>query len=151
MNFKITPAQFGQRPQVTLPNPKILDHLGEEGMRKLISDHYDLLKQSNIRGLFPPTDEAFEMAKKHSSDFFIQICGGERHFDKNRGAPRMVGRHAPFRITAEARNIWLESYIMVLNSLDMSDELKESFWNYLDIFSIWMINSVDEDTAKFHQ
>ena len=150
MQYNITPAQIGQRPRVELPNPKILEHLGEEGMRKMISDHYDLLKQSNIRGLFPPTEKGFEMAKQHSADFFIQICGGERHFDKNRGAPRMVGRHAPFKITAEARRIWLESYIMVLSTLDMSDELKESFWKYLDIFSIWMINSVDESESKFH-
>jgi len=150
MQYNITPAQMGQRPQVQLPDPRILEHLGEEGMRKLISDHYDLLKQSNIRGLFPPTDEGFEMAKQHSSDFFIQICGGERHFDKNRGAPRMVGRHMPFAITAEARRIWLESYIMILSALDMSDELKQSFWNYLDIFSIWMINTPSEPSSQFH-
>ena len=150
MQYNITEAQLGQRPRVELPNPQILEHLGEEGMRKMISDHYDLLKQSNIRGLFPPTEKGFELAKQHSADFFIQICGGERHFDKNRGAPRMVGRHAPFSITAEARKIWLESYIMVLSSIDMSDELKKSFWKYLDIFSIWMINSVEEPQNKLN-
>jgi hemoglobin len=30
---------------------------------------------------------------------------------------------------------------MVLTPLDMPDDLKESFWNYLDIFSIWMMNT----------
>jgi hemoglobin len=145
MQFNITKAQLGTRPQVELPNPEILQHLGESGMRQLISDHYDLLKQSNIRGLFPPTEKGFEMAKKHSSDFFIQICGGERHFDKNRGAPRMVGRHMPFKITQSARNIWLESYIIILSKLDMEDRLKESFWKYLDIFSIWMLNTPEEN------
>jgi len=150
MQYTITEAPMGTRPQVELPNPKILEHLGEEGMRKLISDHYDLLKQSNIRGLFPPTEKGFELAKQHSADFFIQICGGERHFDKNRGAPRMVGRHALFKITPEARRIWLESYIMILSGLDMSDELKESFWKYLDIFSIWMVNTSPEVNTQFH-
>lgn len=145
MQFNITTAQLGTRPQVELPNPEILQHLGENGMRQLISDHYDLLKESNIRGLFPPTEEGFEMAKKHSSDFFIQICGGERHFDKNRGAPRMVGRHMPFKITPSARNIWLESYIIILSKLDMEDRLKESFWRYLDIFSIWMLNTPEQN------
>lgn len=144
MNFTITEAQFGTRPQVELPNPQILQHLGEEGMRKLVSDHYDLLRQSNIKGLFPPSDEGFEMAKKHSADFFIQICGGPRYFDQSRGAPRMVARHSPFKINQEARRIWLESYIMVLSQLDMSDELKQSFWNYIDIFSIWMLNTPGE-------
>jgi hemoglobin len=53
----------------------------------------------------------------------------------------MAGRHAAFKITPEARMIWLESYIMVLKDLDMPDDLKQSFWNYLDIFSIWMVNT----------
>ncbi|MGB0990763.1 globin [Arcobacter sp. CECT 8989] len=145
MQYNVTPAQIGTRPQVALPNPKILEALGEEGMRKMVSDHYDLLRQSNIRGLFPPTDEGFEMAKKHSADFFIQICGGPRYFDMSRGAPRMVARHMPFAITQEARRIWLESYIMVLNGLDLDEELKQSFWNYIDIFSIWMMNTHDEE------
>ncbi|NVJ54002.1 MAG: globin [Campylobacteraceae bacterium] len=145
MQYNITPAQIGTRPQVSLPNPKILEALGEEGMRKMVSDHYDLLRQSNIRGLFPPADEGFEMAKKHSADFFIQICGGPRYFDMSRGAPRMVARHMPFAITQEARRIWLESYMMVLNGVDLDEELKQSFWNYIDIFSIWMMNTHDEE------
>ncbi len=143
MNYNITQAQVGTRPQVQLPNSEILSHLGEVGMRNMVSEHYELLKQSQIRGLFPPTDEGFELAKKHSADFFIQICGGPRYFDESRGSPRMVARHAPFKITPEARKIWLESYIIILKNLDMRDELKQSFWNYIDIFSIWMMNTSD--------
>jgi len=53
----------------------------------------------------------------------------------------MAGRHAAFAITQSARQIWLESYIIVLSKLDMPDNLKQSLWNYLDIFSIWMMNT----------
>jgi hemoglobin len=56
----------------------------------------------------------------------------------------VVGRHSAFKITLEARKIWLESYIKVLSSLDMPEDLKQSFWNYLDIFSIWMVNSPED-------
>lgn len=141
MEYTITSAQIGTRPPVQIPSPKVLEFLGEDGMRKLISDHYDILRESNIKGLFPPSDEGFALAKKHSADFFIQICGGPRHFDQNRGKPMMAARHAPFAITQEARRVWLESYIMVLKPLDMPEDLKESFWNYLDVFSIWMMNT----------
>ncbi len=144
MQFTITQAQLGTIPPVVKPDPKVLQFLGEDGMRKLISNHYDLLRQSNIKGLFPPTDEGFEMAKKHSADFFIQICGGPDYFNQSRGAPMMAGRHAAFKITPEARMIWLESYIIVLKDLDMPDDLKLSFWNYLDIFSIWMMNTPND-------
>ncbi|MDX1809062.1 MAG: globin [Sulfurospirillaceae bacterium] len=141
MQYTITQALPGTRPQVQIPSPLVLEHLGEEGMRKMISDHYDILRVSSIKDLFPPTDEGIEMAKKHSADFFIQICGGPRYFDQSRGAPRMASRHAPFKITPEARRVWLESYMIVFQNLDLRDDLKQSLWNYLDIFSIWMINS----------
>ena len=141
MQFTITQAQVGTRPPVVKPDPKVLQFLKEEGMRKLISDHYDLLRISNIKGLFPPTDEGFALAKQHSADFFFLFCGGPDYFNQNRGAPMMAVRHQPFKITPEARKVWLESYMTVLTYLDMPEDLKQSFWNYLDIFSIWMMNT----------
>ncbi len=141
MNLQITQAMFGVRIPVTKPIPEFLLEVGEIGIRKLVSDHYDTIKTSDISHLFPMDAKEFEDAKKHSSDFFIQICGGPRYFDDSRGAPRMIARHAPFKITSEARRIWLESYIVILSKLDMSDDLKLSFWTYIDIFSIWMMNT----------
>ncbi len=143
MQFTITPVQVGTRPPVTLPTPQFLELLKEEGIRKLVSDHYDLLRQSNIKGLFPPTDEGFALAKEHSADFFIQICGGPKYFNEKRGAPMMAARHSPFKINQEARKIWLESYAMVLAPLQIPQDIKKSFWNYIDIFSIWMMNSME--------
>lgn len=141
MNFKISQAQFGVRPPVTKPDPKVLEFLGENGMREIISRHYDLLRVSKIKDMFPQDDAEFEQAKINSADFFIQICGGVDYFNQHRGNPMMVKRHAPFKITPSARVVWLECYIEILKDLDMPDDLKQSFWNYLDIFSMWMINS----------
>ena len=40
----------------------------------------------------------------------------------------MVGRHAAFKITPEARLVWLESYIKkVLEPLEMPEDLKTIF------------------------
>jgi len=144
MDYTITQAQLGTRPNVQIPNPKFYEAMGEEKMRQLVSDHYDILAQSSIKGLFPPTKELLEKAKQNSADFFIQISGGPKYFNVTRGAPQMGRRHAPFKITQEARKVWLESYIPILQNLDISDELKQSFWNYLDIFSIWMMNSSED-------
>ena len=110
MNLEITYAQFGVRPPVKKPIPEFLIELGEERIRKLISDHYDAIKKSDIYFLFPQDDAEFEKAKIHSSDFIIQICGGPAYFNQNRGAPQMVGRHAPFAIDAKAREEWLRLY-----------------------------------------
>jgi len=46
MDYTINTYEFGHRPQVSLPSPKMLEILGEEGMRKLVSDHYDLISKS---------------------------------------------------------------------------------------------------------
>jgi len=145
MQFTITDAPYGSRPPVTKPKHAFLEEIGEERFRELVSDHYELLKVSSISNLFPVNDEKeFADAKKHAADFMIQISGGKPYFNESRGAPRMVGRHAPFKITPEARQKWLELYAEVLQMLldeGVSEENVLSFWNYLDIFSIWMINT----------
>jgi hemoglobin len=144
MNLEISQAQFGVRPPVTKPIPEFLIEVGEEGIRALISKHYDAIKESDIKHLFPRDDVEFEKAKVHSADFFIQICGGVKYFNINRGAPQMVGRHAPFRIDAKARQTWLELYKPLLEELKkqgVTETSLNSFWGYLDIFSIWMINT----------
>jgi hemoglobin len=140
MEFTITHYEFGERPPTTIPDPSFLTYLTEEGMRKMVSDHYDLLKQSNIKELFPQDDKEFEAAKRRSSDFFIQICGGPDYFNQNRGKPMLSSRHAPFRITPQARMVWLGCYIQVLSKMDIPEPTLASFWNYINTFSNWMVN-----------
>lgn len=145
LKLEITPGQLGVRPPVTKPHPGFLYEVGEERFRKLVNDHYELIRNSDIAFLFPIHDEDdFEAAKKHAADFLIQICGGPDYFNQTRGEPRMVGRHAPFRIDEASRRRWLEFYAELLPPLEaegINPEYIKSFWDYLDIFSIWMINT----------
>ncbi len=110
-------------------------------MRKMVSDHYDLLIESSITDLFPKNPIALEKAKEHSADFFIQICGGPKYFNENRGMPQLNRRHQPFKISNDGRIEWLNCYKQVLEKVDLPEEVKLSFWNYLDVFSKWMVNS----------
>lgn len=144
MNLEIVYGEFGVRPPVSKAIPEFLVEIGEEGLRQLVSDHYDALKESEIKHLFPLDDAEFAMAKKHSADFMIQICGGPAYFNQNRGAPQMVGRHAPFRIDAKARETWLKMYqplFVELHKKGITEKSLESFWNYLNVFSLWMVNT----------
>ena len=144
MDLSISQFEFGQRSGVTIPTPEFLEKLTEAGIRKMVSDHYDLLSRSEVKHLFPRIDEALDKAKQRSSDFFIQICGGHPYFNENRGKPVLVRRHAPFAITPEARMVWLNCYQQVLSTLDIPEELILSFWNYLNVFSSWMVNTNEE-------
>ncbi len=138
----IIEVSFGQRAEVMRPIPEFYQSVGEEGVRKLVAAHYELLKVSDAKDLFPVDDaEEFAAAKKHAADFFIQFCGGPKYFNASRGAPQMVGRHAPFKITPSARRIWLETYRVALQDVDASPEAVGSFWNYLNSFSTWMVNT----------
>ncbi len=146
MNLIITPGRLGDRPPVTKPNPAFFTELTEAGFRKLVADHYDLLKESDIAHLFPVDDaEEFAAAKKHAADFMIQISGGPAYFNASRGAPQMGRRHAPFKIDDRSRQRWLECYAMLLPGLEgqVSEANIMSFWNYLEVFSIWMLNTPD--------
>ena len=141
MEFVISKYSSGVRPDITLPSKEIFLLMKEDGIRKMVSDHYDLLKESSIKHLFPQNPVAFEKAKEHSADFFIQICGGPMYFNKNRGRPMLYKRHLPHKITPEARTEWLSCYKKVLEKLELPKEVVQSLWKYLDEFSIWMVNS----------
>ena len=153
MNLTITTAQLGEKPPVSKAFPAFYPEIGEERFREMVSQHYELLKVSSIKNLFPVDDaEEFAAAKKHAADFMIQICGGPAYFNASLGAPMMGRRHAPFAITPEARLVWLELYAEVLAPLaddGVSEENIESFWRYLEVFSKHMINTPSSNTFKF--
>ncbi len=144
MNYSITAHNANFIPPVQKPNPAFLKEIGEQGIRDLLRRLYICLDTSPIRSIFPPEDTQGMMeASQISADFFIQICGGPDYFNQNRGMPQMRGRHAPFAITAEARLHWLTCFEEALKPLEgnISEDNLQSFWNYINIFSIMMINT----------
>lgn len=138
MKLTITDGKIGVRPPVAKPHPGFLHEVGEERFKKLVYDHYELIKDSDIAFLFPIFDEDdFAEAKKHAFDFLIEISGGPDYFTQTRGEHQMVGRHAPFRIDEASRKSWLALYAPLLEALEgegITPEYIQSFWDYLDIF-----------------
>jgi hemoglobin len=141
MELTIEKLPFGLRPETNGPDNDIYNYLGEDGVRKLVSDHYDLLAESEIKNLFPPVGMALEIAKKRSSDFFIQKLGGPEYFNQNRGKPMLANRHLPFKITPSARLVWLDLYRKLLVKLEVPESLIMAYWKYLHDFSNWMVNT----------
>jgi len=141
MDLQINSYQFGERPAVTRPDLDFYKVLGEKGIRNMVSKHYDLLRESDIKKLFPKDDAVFELSKQNSADFMIQICGGPDYFNQHRGKPMMIDRHSQFSITPEGRVVWLNFYKKVLLELNIPENLVLSFWNYINVFSNWMVNT----------
>ena len=143
MNYTIMPHNANFIPPVEKPSLNFLPQVGEQGIRDLLSRFYVCLDKSAIRNIFPAKDAAeMEIAAQTSADFFIQICGGTPYFNQRHGMPRMRGRHMPFSITAEGRLHWLSCFEEALKPLEssVSEEDLQSFWNYINLFSIMMIN-----------
>jgi hemoglobin len=145
LNFNILPYQEGITPPVIKPDPEFLTDIGEEGMRELLNRFYMCLFQSPIKALFPKEIDMMRDAGQTSADFFIQICGGIPYFNQNHGAPQMGRRHAPFAITPDARLHWLvcfeEALQLIIDEKQSSEKNIQSFWDYINVFSIWMINA----------
>jgi len=56
----------------------------------------------------------------------------------------MVRRHTPFRIDTKARETWLKLYkplILELKKKGITETSLQSFWNYINVFSVWMVNT----------
>ncbi len=141
MELVINKLPFGDRPEILPPDPKILELLGEDAIRKLISDHYDALIESPIKHLFPPAGMGLELAKKHSANFFIQRFGGPEYFNQTRGKPMLATRHSHFKITPSGRLEWLKIYKELLPGLNLPNNLLKNYWDYLHDFSNWMVNT----------
>ncbi len=144
MNYTITPYNANFIPPVQKPDQNFLPQVTEQGIRDLLTRLYTCLDKSPVREIFPLADtEGMLEAAQVSADFFIQICGGPDYFNQNRGMPQMRGRHAPFAITPEARLHWLTCFEEALKPLEstVSKESLQSFWNYINIFSIMIINT----------
>lgn len=146
MNFIITAyTPTTVQPKIVKPNANFLKEVGEERLRQLVNDHYELIRHSDIGFMFPiDYEDEFAKVKKRAADFLIQVCGGPDYYAQTRGDPRMLARHARFRISEKGRQTWLECYAILLPVLEqegIKPENIQSFWDYLDSFSIMMVNT----------
>lgn len=144
IHLPITLYAPGQKPQPHLPGNQIYEILGEAGIRQMISDHYDLLIQSDIKHLFPTVGEELDLAKQRAADFIIQRFGGPNYYEQRRGKPLLANRHARFVITPKGRITWLNCYREALLKQNLPTDVLQAYWQYLDEFSNWMVNANDE-------
>lgn len=127
-------------PHVT-PSHEIYPLMGEENIFKMLEDFYLELEKSSIRSMFP---QDMREASKKSGAFFVFLCGGPPLYQQRFGPPMMRKRHLPFPIDEAARQVWLGCFRKVLDHADKYNfptEHLPGFWNFLDKFSAWMVNT----------
>lgn len=153
IDYKITKTKYGEKPDYELPKPIFLEEMGEEGLVKLFDEFYDIVADSDIGNFFPQDEKELAKVKAHNVKFFIEACGGPKHYTQAVGHFDMMKAHEPFSITEKARTEWLGCMEECLRKVDISDEAKQSFWEYLETFSKHTVNvktglKLPEDIVK---
>lgn len=143
MDYHVSKTTFGEKPDFEYPKPLFIEELKEEGLVTLFSDFYDLIVDSDISNFFPQDDDELDKIKAHNVKFFIEAAGGPKHYTEAVGHFDMMKTHEQFSITEKARREWLGCMEEVLRKTDISEEAKQSFWNFLEKFSKHTVN-VDE-------
>lgn len=136
-----------------LPDPKFYEALGFEGMKDLMYRFYDEIYDSSIAHFFPQDEAEFHKVKVKNSLFFIEICGGPKVYKEAAAGTDlneyMIRIHDDFSITEKARFEWLGCMETALRETDMSQELKDDFWDYLEKFSKLTVNTFDDGSVFY--
>ena len=114
---------------------EVLNQIGEEGIKELVSAFYRRVKSDDILGpLYPKND--WEGAEQRLADFLVYRCGGSDKYIKERGHPRLRMRHIPFTIGEKERDRWISL---------MSEGILESILEYpaVDLLSVFFIQTAD--------
>ncbi len=127
-------------PPIIFPTPSFLDKVGAETIPKIVLHHHRLLQKSAIAQMYPTDDAHFLEGVTKASHFLIQALGGEKTYTYSYGPPALCRTHAPFAIDDESREVWLMMYKQTLHDLDFPKELIEEFWNWIEPFSMRMVN-----------
>ena len=117
----------------------IYDKLGDENLQLLVNSFYTLVeKDPTISPLFKGD---FETIKKKQYLFLSQFLGGPGRYTKTYGHPKMRMRHAPHRITGEAKDAWLACMKQAISALPIEDTFKETLYNCFPAVAQHMVNS----------
>ena len=96
-----------------------------------------------LRAIYPEDD--LGPAEDRFCKFLIQYWGGPTTYSQERGHPRLRMRHAPFAVTHEAREHWLQHFREGLDEVALPPALDAQFWDYVERASLMMINTHDDD------
>ena len=119
----------------------LYDQLGGQSFfERLVDGFYGEVEHDELLRVMYPDD--LSESKRHLTLFLVQYWGGPTHYMQERGHPRLRMRHAPFRITKQARDAWIAAMNAALASLrdELTDEQLGALSSYFDMAATQMRN-----------
>ena len=113
--------------------------IGEDGFTRLVRAFYAQVPGDDLLGpMYPAGDLAG--AETRLRDFLIGRFGGPPRYIEQRGHPRLRARHAPFPVTASARDRWFALMSRALDDAALPPEADEVLRAFFDATATFLIN-----------
>ena len=118
--------------------------LGEETLVAIVAGFYARVPEDPILGpMYPKQD--FAGAEQRLRSFLIYRFGGPPEYLRERGHPRLRGRHNPFVVEQAARDRWMELMMASVDEQVAAGKVDAEHRDYLDRFlgdiATFLINS----------
>ena len=113
---------------------------GQPFFERLVDGFYTAVAiDAVLRPMYP---EDLAESKRNLVLFLCQYWGGPTTYMDERGHPRLRMRHAPFRITKQARDAWMTAMSSALASVrsELNQEQFDEIWAYFDMAAHQMRN-----------
>ena len=152
--YEVSKVVKGEGVSYKNPSPEFYKAIGgEEGMRALMYDFYDIIYESDIAHFFPQDEDEFAKVKEKNTRFFIQLCGGPKVYeDELEGRDlneHMIRIHDDFSIYEKSRYEWLGCMEEALRKVDIDQAIKDDFWSYLENFSKLTVNTFSDGSVYY--
>lgn len=111
-----------QKEAFAIDDTNLYSKLGHQTFVKLSTQFYNRVyadDDESFRSIFSNSDK--QEAIQNQYEFFIQRMGGPPLYSQRKGHPALIGRHAPYPITQEAAERWLQHMKAALDSVEEID------------------------------
>ena len=154
MSYEVSKVEVGEKVDYKNPTAEFYDAVGgEEGMKALMYDFYDIIYDSDIAHFFPQDEDEFHEIKVKNTKFFVQLCGGPKVYEKETKGmgldEYMIRIHDDFSIYEKSRYEWLGCMEEALRKVDMDKRIKDDFWDYLEKFSKLTVNTFSDGSVYY--
>lgn len=127
-----------------MSEPTFYDEIGgHETVARIVEVFYEgVAADPVLRPLYP--DEDLGPAAARLTMFLVQYWGGPTTYSTQRGHPRLRIRHAPFAVTEDARDRWLQHFRAGLDAVELPPDQDARFWEYVIHAANFLVNAPNQ-------
>lgn len=114
--------------------------IGEDGIARVVAAFYRQVPGDDLLGpMYPPHDLAGAEARLRG--FLTFRFGGSDRYVQERGHPRLRMRHAPFAVSQQARDRWVQLMDRAITEAELPPAVATIMHKFLQGIATFLINS----------